>query len=78
MTYILKETTLRETITLRGTLQRPYSENSKQIFSEMKLCSLSPNSYIHVSVSDLYMYSIPKIDLPILLQEIMWTNRGNI
>jgi hypothetical protein len=32
----------------------------------MKLCSLSSNSYIHVSVSDLY---IPVIDLPIPLQE---------
>jgi hypothetical protein len=30
------------------------------------LRDLSPNSYIHVPVSDLY---IPKIGLPILLQE---------
>jgi hypothetical protein len=52
------------------TLQRDYTENSKQIFPEMKLRGLSPNSYIHVSVSDLY---IPRIDLPILLQENRWT-----
>jgi hypothetical protein len=32
----------------------------------MKLRSLVPNSYIHVSVSDLY---IPRIGLPILLQQ---------
>ncbi len=29
------------------------TENSKQIFLEIKLCGLSPNSYIHVSMSDL-------------------------
>ncbi len=33
----------------------------------MKLCVLVPNSYIHVSVSDLY---IPRISLPIVLQRI--------
>ncbi len=33
------------------------------------------NSYIHVSVSDLYH---PMIGLPILLQENSWTDRGNI
>jgi hypothetical protein len=33
----------------------------------MKLCGLVPNSYIHVSVSDLY---IPTIGLHILLQKI--------
>ncbi len=39
-------------------LQIQYIENSKQIFQEMKLRGLSPNSYIHVSVSVfLYMYS---------------------
>jgi hypothetical protein len=47
----------------------------KQIFQEMKLRGLSPSSYIHVSVSDLY---INTIDLPILLQEKRWTDRGNI
>ncbi len=45
---------------------------SKQIFKEMKLCGLSPNSYIHVSVSDFY---IPRIGLPILLQENKRTGR---
>jgi hypothetical protein len=34
-----------------------------------------PNFHIHVSVSDLY---IPRISLPILLQENMWTDSGNI
>jgi hypothetical protein len=41
----------------------------------MKLRGLCPNSYAHVSVSDLY---IPRIRLPTLLQENMWTDRGNI
>jgi len=41
----------------------------------MKLRSLSPNSYIHVSVRDLY---IPTIGLlPILLQENKWIDHGN-
>ncbi len=44
-----------------------YSENLKQIFPEMKLRVLSPNSHIHVSVSDIYILTI---NLPILLQEI--------
>ncbi len=55
----------RETIILRSTrtLQRPYTIIRKKIFPEMKLCGLSPNSYIHVFVSYLYF---PTIDLPIL------------
>jgi hypothetical protein len=32
------------------------------VFPEMKLCGLVPNSYIHASVSDIY---IPRIGLPI-------------
>ncbi len=56
-------------------VQRQYTENSKQIFPEMKLHNLSPNSYIHVSVSDLYILTI---GLPILLQENRRTDRGNI
>jgi hypothetical protein len=42
---------------------------------EMKLNGLSPDSYIHVSVSGLYCRTI---GLPILLQENRWTDRGNI
>jgi hypothetical protein len=45
------------------------------MFPERELHSLSPNSYIHVSVSDFY---IPTIGLPILLQENKWTDRENI
>jgi hypothetical protein len=48
------------------------------VFSEMKLLFpkqnynvLSPNSYTHISVSDLY---ISKISLSILLQPNMWTD----
>ncbi len=37
------------------TLQRHNTENSKQIFSRKKLRGYSPNSYIHVSVSDLHI-----------------------
>jgi hypothetical protein len=56
-------------------LQRHNTENLKQIFPEKELRSLSPNFHIHVSVSDLY---VPTIGLPILLQENMWTDPGNI
>jgi hypothetical protein len=47
-------------------LQRHNSEKSKQIFPEKEFRGISPNFNIHVSVSDLY---IPRIGLPILLQE---------
>jgi hypothetical protein len=57
------------------TLQRYYTENSKHIFPEKELRGHSPNSYIHVSVYDLY---IPTIGLHILLQENRWTDRRNI
>ncbi len=58
-----------------ATLQRHNTENSKQKFPEKELRGYSPNSYIPVSVSDLY---IPLIGLPILPQENRWTERGNI
>jgi hypothetical protein len=52
------------------------------VFPEMKLLFpkqnynvLSPSSYTHISVRDLY---ISKIGLPILLQGNMWTDPGNI
>jgi hypothetical protein len=48
------------------TLQRHNSENLKHIFPGQELRGYSPNSYIHVSVSDLY---IPLTGLPILLQD---------
>jgi hypothetical protein len=34
------------------------TENSKQIFPEMKQCDLSPNSYFYVSVTCLYIPTI--------------------
>jgi hypothetical protein len=44
--------------------------------AEKELRGHCPNFHIHVSVSDL---CIPKIDLPILLQEgNMWTDPGSI
>ncbi len=42
------------------------TENPICIFPEMKLRGLVPNSYIHVSLSDLYN---PRISLPIWLQQ---------
>jgi hypothetical protein len=51
------------------TLQRHNTKNSKQKFPEKELRDHNPNSYIHVSVSHLY---IPTIGLPILLQENRW------
>jgi hypothetical protein len=59
----------------RQAVHRHRTENLKQIFPEMKLWGLVPNSYIHVSVSDLY---IPIIGMPILMQQYRWTDRGNI
>jgi hypothetical protein len=47
----------------------------KQILPEKELHGHSRNLHIHMSVSDLY---IPTIDLPILLQENMGTDPGNI
>ncbi len=38
------------------TLQRHNTENSKQIIPGKELRGYSPNSYIHVSASDLYIY----------------------
>jgi hypothetical protein len=48
------------------TLKRHNTENSKQLFPEKELRGNSPNSYSHVSASDL---NIPIIDLRILLQK---------
>ncbi len=62
-------------ISSNPTLQRHNTENSKQIFPGKELCGHSPNSYIYVSVSELY---IPTIGLPILLQENKWTDLENI
>jgi hypothetical protein len=56
-------------------LHRRNTENSKQIFPEKELRSFSPYFHIHVSVRELY---IPTNSLPILLQENMWTDSGNI
>ncbi len=50
-------------------LQRHHTKNSIQIFPGKELRGYSPNSYIHVSVSDLYS---PLIGVPILLQENRW------
>jgi hypothetical protein len=50
-------------------------KNLKQRFLKTKLRSLSSNFHIQVSVSDLY---IPTLGLPILVQENMWTDPGNI
>ncbi len=42
----------------KDTMQMHCAENLNQIFPEMKLRGLSPNFYIHVSVSDLYILPI--------------------
>jgi hypothetical protein len=54
---------------LRPPMQKDNTEESKQIFPEKELHGLSPNFHIHVSVSDLYIFTI---GLHILLQENMW------
>ncbi len=55
------------------TQDRKFKTNT--VFPEKELRGYSPNSYIHVSVSDLY---ISLVGLHILLQENRWTERGNI
>ncbi len=54
-------------LSIHCTLQRQNAENVKQIFPEKEYRGLSPNFHIHVSVSELY---IPKLGLPVLLEEI--------
>jgi hypothetical protein len=73
---------VKKTLSKRGqvyyvdnTLQRHNTENLKSIFPEKEMCGLSPNFHIQASVSDLY---IPTIGVPILVQENMWTDPGNI
>ncbi len=51
------------------------TENPIYVYPELKLHGLVPNSYIHVSVSDLY---IPRIGLPIWLQQNRQTNPENM
>jgi hypothetical protein len=50
-------------------------KNPIYVFPEMKLSGLVPNSYIHGSVSDLY---ILRISLPIWLQQNRVIDHGNI
>ncbi len=47
----------------------------KLLFPKQNYNVLSPSSYTHISVRDLY---ISRIGLPILLQGNMWTDPGNI
>ncbi len=49
--------------------------NPNHVFPDMNLRGLIPNSYIYVSVSDLF---IPIIGLPILLQQNRQTDPGKI
>jgi hypothetical protein len=51
------------------------TENPIYVFPEKELRGISPNSYIHVSVSDLY---IPRIGPHIWLQQNRQTVPGNI
>jgi hypothetical protein len=56
-------------------LQVHCTESPINVFPEIKLRGLVPNSYIHVSVRDLY---IPRIGLPIWLQQNRQTHPWNI
>ncbi len=67
--------TVSSHLTFWPPLQRHNTEDSKQIFPEKELRGHSLNFHIHVSLRDLYN---PRIGLPILLQENMWTDLGNI
>jgi hypothetical protein len=50
-------------------------ENLIYAFPEMKLRGIIPNSYVHVSVSELF---IPRMGLSIWLQQNRQTDPGNI
>ncbi len=63
--FIIKGIHCKDTI---SKIRKKYSQKEE-------LRGLSPNFHIHVSVSDLY---IPPVGLPILLQENMCTDPGNI
>ncbi len=52
-----------------------HTKNLKQKFPEKELPGLNSIFHIHVFVIDIY---IPLTGLPILLQENMWTDPGNI
>ncbi len=52
-------------------------ENPTYVFPEKEAHGLSPNSYIHVSVSDLYEY-IPRIGPHKWLKQNRQTDHGNI
>ncbi len=51
------------------------TKNLIYVIPEKELRGLSPNSYIHVSLSDLY---IPRIGPHIWLQQYRQTDPGNI
>jgi hypothetical protein len=59
---------------LRFTAETQYRK-FKPNMSRKGTAPLSPNSHIHVSVSDLYIFLI---GLLVLLQENRWAERGNI
>jgi hypothetical protein len=61
--------------TLRYTAKNQYRKSETNIPSK-RLRGHSPNFHIHVSVSNFYIF--PRFDLPILLQENIWTDPGNI
>ncbi len=52
---------------LKTTVQSQDAENLKQIFPEKEYRGLGPIFHIHVSVSELYIYTM---GLPFLLEEI--------
>jgi hypothetical protein len=58
-----------------GLVYLHYTENPIDVFPKMKLRGFVPNSYIHLSVSDLY---IPRIALPTGLRQNRQTNPWNI
>ncbi len=67
------------TVQRQKTLQRDDAHTASKIpfyvFTEMKLRGLVPNSYIHVSVSDIH---IPRIGPHFFLQQNRQTDPGNI
>jgi hypothetical protein len=77
--YLLSGTALCQlrtfTVVGKHTAKNQYRNKFETDIPRKELRGHSPIFHIHVSVSDLY---IPTADLPILQQEIMWTDPGNI
>ncbi len=74
--YLLHHTQKYNALQMKGRWESIYVfPKMKLLFPKHNYNIMSPSSYAHLSVWDLY---ISRIGLPILLQGNMWTDPGNI